>query len=256
MHTIDLNADLGEGYGPWKMGNDEALLEILSSANIACGGHAGDNDIMLKTIKLAKQNNVVIGSHPGFEDKPAFGRRRIPLSSTQIECLIAAQVGAIMGIATLENRSVKYIKPHGALGLWAAEDEAVATAIVKATQSLNCNLAVLAISGTVLDSVARAHQLPTYSEIFADRGYTPTGHLVPRSEPGAMIHDAEYAVDRILQCLETGEMPTVNGGSVPLKADSICVHGDGENALAMATALRLGLEKSGVNIASFCPATP
>ncbi|MFT5113198.1 MAG: UPF0271 protein [Parasphingorhabdus sp.] len=251
MNKIDLNADLGESYGPWKMGNDEALLEIVSSANVACGGHAGDNDIMLQTARLAKQHGVVIGSHPGFEDKPAFGRRRLPLTPIQIECLIAAQTGALTAVAQLEGVPVRYIKAHGALGLWAAEDEAVAEAIVGAVKSMPSKPAVLAISGTVLDVVSRASGLTTYSEIFADRGYNQLGRLVPRSEPGAMLHDANMVVDRILQFMETGEMPTVDDGIVKLKADSICVHGDGKNAIQLATELKAGLQQAGMQIVPF-----
>lgn len=251
VKSIDLNADLGEAFGSWVMGDDQQMMTVVSSANIACGGHAGDNDTMRKTINLASQNNVKIGAHPGFEDKVGFGRRRLPLSSPQIENLVAAQVGALAGIASLCGTKVDYVKPHGALGNWAAEDESVARAIVSAVKKSDNERSILAFSGSILEKVSLQQKLRTYSEIFADRGYDKNGNLVPRSEPGAMIDNVDLAIERLLSYFETGYLTAVDGSKIELRADSICIHGDSKNSLAMAQILRQSLENAGLEIKSF-----
>lgn len=171
--TIDLNADLGEGYGPWPMGDNAAMLDVVTSANVACGGHAGDPTTMVKTLGLARQRNVVCGAHPGYADREGFGRRVIPLTNDEVEHLVATQVGALMGAAALAGATVRYVKPHGALGNLAADNGPVAMAVARAVKAVSADLAILAISGTELEAAGRQSGLSVFSEVFADRGYLP-----------------------------------------------------------------------------------
>lgn len=252
MHRqIDLNADLGESYGPWRMGDDATMLGLVSSANIACAGHAGDPEVMFHTLELAHQRGVMIGAHPGYADREGFGRRIIPMSPPEIARMIAAQVGALQGVAALCQAQVRYVKPHGALANLAASDPETADAVVMAVSRLPGDLAVLAISGTALEAAARRHGLPVFAEIFADRGYLANGQLVPRNQPGALIHDPLEASARLMRYLETGRMPTVEGPEIPLEVHSICVHGDNPHAVEMALHLREALQKAGIEIRGF-----
>lgn len=250
---IDLNADMGEGFGPWLMGDDEAMFALVSSANIACGGHASDPETMFRTLTLARDHGVVTGAHPSYPDKEGFGRRRLPHGPGEIERFVAAQVGALMAIGALVGQPITYVKPHGALGNVATVDTSVATAIIAAVRAVDPGLAMLAISGTVLEQVARDAGMQVFSEIFADRGYTASGNLVPRSEPGALIHDDRFAADRLVSFLKDGMMPTVSDAPVALQAHSICVHGDSPDAVAMARTVRDALMERGVEIAPFLP---
>lgn len=248
---IDLNSDLGEGYGPWAMGNDAAMLTLVTSANIACGGHASDPETMYQTLRLAAQNGVIVGAHPGYNDPLGFGRRVIPMAPAEVGRMVAAQIGSLQGVAALAGTRVAYVKPHGALANLAADDRAVADAIVTAVKAISPDLALLAISGTELEHAARAVGILVFSEIFADRGYLPNGRLVPRSQPGAMIHDPEAAAARLLSFLDSGLMPVVGGAPIPLAAQSICVHGDSPGAVEMARHIRSRLGAAGVSIAAF-----
>lgn len=254
IDRIDLNSDLGEAYGPCAMGNDDAILQVVTSANVACGGHAGDAETMFKTLRLAAQNRVTVGAHPGYVDLPGFGRRIIPMSAEEIGRMVAAQIGALMGIARLAGTSVKYVKPHGALANLAADDEVVARAVANTIKSLSDELAILAISGTTLELVAKDMGLNVFSEIFADRAYLSSGRLVPRSHPEAMIEEPAHAVERMLAFLRSGEMPVIDGNPIRLAAQSICVHGDGHQALELAASLRTALLAEGISLAPFCPA--
>lgn len=251
---IDLNSDLGEGFGPWTMGDDAGMLQLVSSANVACGGHAGDPETMFRTLQIAAKNGVVVGAHPGYADREGFGRRIIPMAPAEVGRLVAAQIGSLQAIAALAGTTVRYVKPHGALGNLAADNADIARAIVQAVRAISPSLAVLAISGTVLEHEARDAGLPVYSEVFADRAYLATGRLVPRSRPDAMIHDAEAAVTRLLRLLETGLMPVVDGEPIRLAAHSICVHGDSDGAVAMARSIRERLQAHGVRITPFLAA--
>lgn len=251
MAAIDLNSDLGESYGPWAMGDDAAMLDIVTSANIACGGHAGDPETMFDTLRLAAERGVVIGAHPGYADPLGFGRRIIPMTPQQIGRMVVAQTGALMGVAALAGTRVAYVKPHGALGNLAAADRTVADAIAQAIATLPGSLAMLAISGTALEHAARDAGLMVYSEIFADRGYTPEGQLVPRSHAGAVLHDVDSVAERLIDWLDSGRMPTADGGSVALTAHSICIHGDTPGAVTMAQAVRTRLVSAGVTILPF-----
>lgn len=250
---IDLNSDLGEGYGPWSMGDDAGILALVTSANIACGGHASDPDTMVKTLELAAKNGVSVGAHPGYNDREGFGRRIIPMEPDQIGRMVAAQIGALVALATFVPVPVVYVKPHGALSNLASQDADVAQAIVAAVRRVDPSLAILAISGTKLEDAAKASGAATYSEIFADRAYLSSGHLVPRSHPEAMIHDAKEAAERLLAFLDSGLMPVIDGDPIPLDAHSICVHGDSAGAVAMAGEIRARLVASGVQLSSFVP---
>jgi 5-oxoprolinase (ATP-hydrolysing) subunit A len=246
MKNIDLNSDLGEGFGPWAMGDDASMLAIVNSANVACGGHAGDTETMYRTCEIAAKNGVVIGAHPGYADREGFGRRIIPMRTDEIGRMVVGQIAALASMATLAGTDVRYVKPHGALGNLAAADATVAKGIVDAVHTAFPKLAILAISGTQLELVARAANVEVYSEIFADRAYQPNGQLVPRSEPGAVIHDANAAALRLIEFVETGRMPVIGGDPIPLAAHSICVHGDTPGAVDMAKHIREQLVGAGL----------
>ncbi|MCX7302203.1 MAG: 5-oxoprolinase subunit PxpA [Rhodobacterales bacterium] len=251
MGAIDLNSDLGESYGPWVMGQDAAMLGIVTSANIACGGHAGDPEVMFATLTEAKAQGVIIGAHPGYADREGFGRRVIPMTNAEIGRMVAAQIGALMGVATLVGVRVAYVKAHGALANFAADDRGVADAIAGAVRAVSANLALLAISGTAQVPAGHAAGLQVFSEVFADRAYLPNGRLVPRSRAGAMITDEGAAATRLEGWLATGLMPTLDGPSIPLAGHSICVHGDSPHAVTMAGHVRKVLSAGGTRIAPF-----
>ena len=251
MTTIDLNSDLGEGFGPWMMGDDAAMLALVTSANIACGGHASDPETMFATLRLAARNGVTVGAHPGYNDREGFGRRVIPMIPAEVGRMVAAQVGSLMALAAMAGVKVAYVKPHGALANLAADDRAVAVAISDAIRAISPTLAILAISGTELENAARAAAIPVFSEIFADRGYLPNGRLVPRTRPEAMIDDVEAAAARLLHFLDTGLMPVTGGDPIHLAAHSVCVHGDSAGAVTMARHIKARLTAAGVTIAPF-----
>lgn len=256
MAEIDLNSDLGEAYGPWAMGDDAAMLRLVTSANVACGGHAGDPEVMFDTMSRARDAGVVIGAHPGYADPLGFGRRVIPMSPAEITRMVAAQVGALMGVAALSGARVGYVKAHGALANLAAAQRPVADAVAAAVAAMPGDLALLAIAGTELEAAGRATNLPVYAEIFADRGYLASGQLVPRGQAGAMIHDADQAADRLLRYLDSGLMPVVDGDPIRLVAQSVCVHGDSPGAVEMARTIRDRLGAVGVGFAPFLARAP
>lgn len=251
MAHIDLNADLGESFGPWSMGEDATMLTIVTSANIACGGHAGDAMTMAETTRMARENGVKIGAHPGYADREGFGRRIIPMTPAEISNMVATQIGALRGAAAMSGAQVVYVKPHGMLNNFACVDHETASAIVHGVKAAHPDLAMLAISGTVLETLSKEAGLTTYSEIFADRGYTDEGTLVPRGQPGAMITDPDAAASRLTGFAKTGLMPTVTGKEIPLQAHSICVHGDSPHAVAMAGSVRAALSADGVSVSAF-----
>ena len=248
---IDLNSDLGEGFGPWRMGDDTAMLDIVTSANVAAGGHASDPETMFATLQTAASRGVVVGAHPGYADREGFGRRVIPMSPAEIGRMVVAQTGALLALAQLAGTEVRYVKPHGALGNLAAADAQVADAIAAAVGALSPRLAILAISGTALEQAARGRGIAVFSEIFADRAYLPNGQLVPRSREGAVLHDPAAIAARLLAFLDSGLMPVIDGAPVRLAAQSICVHSDTPGAVAIARDLRERLTAAGVHIAPF-----
>lgn len=249
--TIDLNSDLGEGFGSYTVGNDEAMLSIVTSANVACGFHAGDPEIMAQTCAVAQERGVTLGAHPGFPDLWGFGRRRIPFSNGEIERLIAYQIGAAVGVAALMGQKIAYVKGHGALANIAAADRSVADAIARAVRSVDPSLALL---GTALTEQVRAGEaagLRVYQEVYADRGYDEQGQLILRGTPGAMIEDVEFAASRAVAMVEQGSIFTAGGKTLATAIDSICVHGDGAHAVQVARRIKTEMEGAGIVLASF-----
>lgn len=245
---INLNADLGESFGAWPMGNDAAMLGIVKSANVACGFHAGDPSVMTETVKLAKANGVSIGAHPSFPDLQGFGRRQMKLSATEIEALIAYQTGALMGVAAAQGHKVTHVKPHGALSNMASVDAALADAIARAIKAVDPRLIFLATAGSEMAKAGQRLGLPVAQEIFADRTYDDAGNLTPRSHPDAMIHDAAQAVAHARRMVEEQAIFSLSGNRIPTTIDSICVHGDEESAVAVARAVREGLEQAQIRV--------
>jgi UPF0271 protein len=238
---INLNADLGESFGPWKMGNDSALLQIVKSANVACGFHAGDPLVMQHTVRLCLVENVSIGAHPSFPDLQGFGRRVMVMPAKELEAALIYQIGALQAIALAEGTSVSHVKPHGALHNVACADEAVATTIVNAVNKLDPNLPLLVPPYSFLAKVAEERGHPVRYEVFADRAYMEDGQLVPRSQPGAVLHEPKECVDHVMQMLNAQAIVTLKGSHLSCRIDSICVHGDGPQAIETAIALREAL---------------
>lgn len=245
---INLNADLGESFGAWPMGNDAAMLGIVKSANVACGFHAGDPSVMTETVKLAKANGVSIGAHPSFPDLQGFGRRQMKLSAAEIEALIAYQTGALMGVAAAQGHKVTHVKPHGALSNMASVDAALADAIARAIKAVDPGLIFLATAGSEMAKAGRRLGLRVAQEIFADRTYDDAGNLTPRAHPDAMIHDADQAVAHVRRMVEEQAIFSLSGNRIPTAIDSICVHGDEESAVAVARAVREGLEQAQIRV--------
>lgn len=253
MGSIDLNCDCGEGFGPYRMGDDAAMLDIVTSVNVACGFHAGDPEIMAKIFGAAKARGVAIGAHPGFPDLWGFGRRRLPFTTGEIERIVAYQIGAASALAAYAGARLGHVKPHGALSNMAAEDEAAARAIVHAVKAVDKSLAFLAPAGTILETEALAQGLPVAREIFADRAYTEAGLLVERSRPGAVLKNPAEAAKRAAEMVLEGAIITVSGRRVKTQIDSVCVHGDTPGAVAMARTVRARIEHAGITLAPFVP---
>ena len=243
--TIDLNSDLGESFGPWRMGSDEAMLAVVNSANVACGFHAGDPLVMRRTVATAKAQGVSIGAHPSFPDLQGFGRRRIEMAPREVEAMVIFQIGALQAIAHAEGHAVTHVKPHGALNNIACEDLALARCIAHAVRSAGRELILLAPALSELVTAGREAGLAVVEEIFADRAYTDEGDLVPRSHPQAMVHGAEASVRHVLTILEGGALVSIHGKRLPCVAGSICVHGDNAEAVVTAQAVRAALEARG-----------
>jgi UPF0271 protein len=246
--SIDLNADLGEGVG-----SDEAMLGVVSSANVACGLHAGGPQEMGATIAAALARNVAIGAHPGYADRANFGRIVVPHTAEEIERLVAYQIGAACGIAALAGHRITYVKAHGALYNLAATEADVARAIARAIRTVDPALVCLCLAGSVGAAAVADSGLRVAAEIFADRAYRPDGTLVARSEPGAVLDDAGAVAARTLRMLEDRAIIATDGSRRPTPMDSICLHGDTPGAVALARALRAGLTAAGWRIAPFAP---
>jgi UPF0271 protein len=249
--AIDLNADLGEGFGPWRMGDDAALLDIVTSANVACGFHAGDPDIMATTFACAVEKGVAVGAHVAFPDLAGFGRRALAMTPAEIARAVAYQIGAAQGLAALAGVRIAHVKAHGALANLAETDLAVATAIAEATRAVDPSLTLLAIAGSVQIKAAAVAGLRVAHEIFADRAYAEDGRLLARNLPGAVIDDPATAVARVRAMLAAGALQTITGNEIPTPIDSICVHGDSPHAVETARALRAALLADGVALRAF-----
>ncbi|WP_066903409.1 LamB/YcsF family protein [Millisia brevis] len=249
--TIDLNSDMGEGFGQWSMGDDAAMLEVVSSANVACGFHAGDPAIMQDTCTGAVRNGVAIGAHIAYRDLAGFGRRTIDVDSRDLVAEAMYQIGALTAIAASAGGSVTYVKPHGALYNTIVHDERQARDVVEAIRGVDDSLALLGLPGSAVLKVAEHAGLRVVREAFADRAYTPAGTLVSRREAGAVLHDPDLVAERIVRLVEDGVVEAIDGSIVRLEADSICVHGDSPGAVEMATAVRTRLTDNGIGIAPF-----
>lgn len=249
--SIDLNADLGESFGPWPMGADADLLDIVTSANIACGFHAGDPDVMATTMARAVGRGVGIGAHPGLPDLQGFGRRRMQISPAEARNLVTYQLGAAQAMAQAAGGCVRHLKLHGALANMAAEDDALALACYRGALAVDPDLILVVIAGTAQARAADRLGARSAAEIFADRGYGETGLLQDRREPGAVLHDPATVADRVLAMLDAGAIITARGTHLPTRIDTICLHGDTPEAVAMARALRDALVGSGITLQQF-----
>ena len=248
---MDLNSDLGESFGAWSMGDDASMLDIVSSANVACGFHAGDAAGILSTLKAAKARNVVVGAHVAYRDLAGFGRRNMDVASADLVADVIYQIGALQGLAQAAGTTVRYVKPHGALYNTMAQDRRQATDVINAIKAVDPSLVLMALAGSPLIGWARDAGLSVVAEAFADRGYTPEGALVSRREPGAVLHDENLIAQRMLTLVRDGVIEAVDGSLVRVEADSICVHGDSPGAVAIARNIRQRFEQEGVQIASF-----
>ncbi|HLO01724.1 MAG TPA: 5-oxoprolinase subunit PxpA [Symbiobacteriaceae bacterium] len=243
---VDLNADLGESYGAWAMGADAELLPLITSANVACGFHAGDPQVIAQTVALAKRFGVRVGAHPGYPDRQGFGRRAMGLSPAEIRTDLLYQIGAVAAFCRAEGVPLHHVKPHGALYNRAAVDGGAAEAIAAAIWSFDPGLILYAPPGSQLQKAGEARGLTVWCEVFADRGYRADGTLVPRDQPGALIEDAAKAESQVLQMITEGTVTAVTGERVPVRAQTICLHGDGAHALAFARRLRERLTAAGL----------
>ncbi len=250
-HRIDLNSDLGEGFGTWRLGDDAAMLDVVSSANIACGFHAGDPRALLATCEQAAARGVAIGAQVGYRDLPGFGRRFIDYDPADLTADVLYQIAALDGLARVAGGRVRYVKPHGALYHAVVHHERQAAAVVEAVRRYDPALPLLHLPGTVLARLAAGAGLATRVEAFADRGYTPAGTLVPRGEPGALLHDPDEVARRMVRLVTTGELTAVDGTVITVPAESICVHGDTPGAVVMARAVADALTAAGAGIAPF-----
>lgn len=246
--TVDLNCDLGESFGTYKIGNDEVVLPYVTSVNVACGFHAGDPVVMEKTVKLALENHVAIGAHPGFPDLLGFGRRRMEISPAEAKAYVIYQVSALNGFVRAQGGSLQHVKPHGAFYNMAVADYQLARAIAEGVAAVDDALILMGLAGSELIQAGRDIGLQTVSEVFGDRAYTAAGTLVPRGTEGAVIHDKNKAADQILNMVLNGKVKTIEGGEVSVQADTICVHGDNHEALQLIKQIRKTLTDAGVNI--------
>jgi len=248
---MDLNADLGEGFGAWRLGDDDALLDVITSANVACGFHAGDPGTMRRVCARAAERGVAVGAQVGYRDLAGFGRRRIEYAFDDLRDDVLYQIGALDGFCRVAGSRLRYVKPHGALYNTAAIDEAQAAAVVAAVVDYDRSLPVLSPPGSVLAQLAAGAGLRAVAEGFADRGYRTTGELVPRSSPGALVESAEEVAARAVRMAVESRVLTVDGVELRLPVESICVHGDTPGAVTLARGVRASLEAAGVTLSAF-----
>ncbi len=249
--VVDLNSDLGEGFGIWALGDDDALLDVITSANVACGFHAGDPNIMRRVCEAAVSRGVAIGAQVGYRDLAGFGRRSIDVDAASLTNDVIYQIAALDGFARVAGSRVSYVKPHGALYNRAVHDHDQAAAVVAALVAYDSTLPLLGLPGSALLHHAEQAGLTTVTEAFADRGYTAQATLVPRGQPGALLDDPALVAERMVQMLVTGRMRSVDGVEVAVAARSICVHGDTPGAVTMAIAVRKALAEAGIDIRAF-----
>ncbi|WP_149141402.1 LamB/YcsF family protein [Gemmobacter caeruleus] len=248
---IDLNSDLGEGYGAWQMGDDPAMLEIVSSANVACGFHAGDPLTILATLRAAAARGVAVGAHVSYPDRVGFGRRPMDVTSDELTADVIYQIGALQGLCAAAGTRVSYVKPHGALYNTIAQDARQAAAVIAGIKAVDPSLVLMGLAGAPVLDQARAAGLATVAEAFGDRAYTPDGQLVSRRVAGAVLHDADLVAARMARLATEGRIEAIDGSVLHLAADSICVHGDSPGAVEMARRIRAALVAAGVAITPF-----
>ncbi|MDD3251181.1 MAG: 5-oxoprolinase subunit PxpA [Lachnospiraceae bacterium] len=251
MAAIDLNCDLGESFGAYKIGMDSEVLPYITSANVACGFHAGDPLVMDRTVALCSEHRIHVGAHPGFPDLIGFGRRNMVVTPDEAKAYIVYQIGALKGFCDARGLRLNHVKPHGALYNMAGKDLALARAIAAGIQAVDKSLVLLALSGSQMIEAAKEIGLPYASEVFADRAYQSDGSLVPRSQAGAMIEDEDEAVARVIRMAKDGKVTAVDGTEIDIQADSVCVHGDGVKALAFVQKISQELVRAGVEIRAF-----
>jgi len=245
---IDINCDMGESFGAYTIGADTAILPHVTSANIACGFHGGDPATMRATVSAAKALGVAIGAHPGLQDLAGFGRRAMQVTPQEAYDLIVYQVGALLGFARAEGVELQHVKPHGALYNMAVAQPALADAIARAVHDVDRGLVLFGLAGSRMLTAAEHAGIASASEAFADRNYLHDGALVPRTRPDALVSDAEEAVRRVVRMVKEGVVADVDGEDIPIRADTVCIHGDGAHAAEIATRLRAGLEAAGVEV--------
>jgi len=254
MTAIDLNSDLGESYGAWRMGEDETMLGIVSSANVACGFHAGDPAGIWKTVKAAASRGVSIGAHVSYPDRVGFGRRDLDVTSGELIADVIYQIGALKGMAASAGVAVGYVKPHGALYNRIAHDPIQGQAVIDAIKAIDPSLVLMGLANAPILKLAQASGLKTVAEAFADRAYTPDGQLVSRREQGAVLHDTQLIARRMLQLARQGTLEAIDGSTITIEAQSICVHGDSPGAVAIAQEIRRAFEADGISVRSFLTA--
>jgi UPF0271 protein len=242
---IDINCDMGEGFGVYRMGEDERIFPYISSANIACGFHAGDPMVMARTVELAKSHGVAVGAHPGYPDRVGFGRRNLDTDPGQIKHDLIYQMGALWAFTRAQHVPLRHVKPHGALYNRAAREEPAAREVIEAVLAFDPNLILFVLAGSLLEKLAVGAGLRVAREIFPDRAYLSSGQLAPRDMEGAVIHDPEQAGRRLLRLLSTGRMECIDGGEIVLNVDTLCIHGDTPGAWQMARSIRQALEENG-----------
>lgn len=245
---IDLNCDLGESFGAYKLGLDDQVLPYISSANVACGFHASDPVVMDKTVALAKDAGVAVGAHPGYPDLQGFGRRNMTIPPREVKAMVMYQIGALQAFCTAHGLKLQHVKPHGALYNMAGKDEALAMAVCEAIQAVDDSLILLGLSGSKMLEAADKIGLRSAREVFADRAYEEDGSLVARTKPGAMITDEDEAVARVIRMIREGKVTAVTGKDIPIRADSVCVHGDSPKALAFVQKIRAALTAEQIQI--------
>lgn len=251
MAAIDLNSDLGESYGAWRMGDDKAMLAVVSSANVACGFHAGDPAGIYRTVKAAAENGVVIGAHVSYPDRVGFGRRDLDATSEELIADVIYQIGALKGVAAAAGTTVRYVKPHGALYNRIAYDAGQGQAVIDGIKAVDPSLVLMGLANAPILDLARRAGLAVVAEAFADRAYTPKGELVSRREAGSVLHDAAVIAERMVGLARSGTLEAIDGSTIRVEAQSICVHGDSPGAVAIAEEIRRRFTAEGIAIRSF-----
>lgn len=251
MFRIDLNSDMGESFGAYKIGGDEQVIQYVTSANVACGFHAGDPMVMAKTVKMARENGVAVGAHPGYPDLRGFGRRKMSLSCEEIKNDMKYQIGALWAFVKSEGMKLQHVAPHGALGNLCQYDREASRAICEAVYEIDPELIIYYCAGAVLGEEAEKTGLRAKAEIFADRAYMDDLALVPRAMPGSMITDEDLAIKRCIRMVKEGKVTALSGKELDIKGDTLCVHGDGPKALAFVQKIRAAFGEEGITIANF-----